>query len=233
MELRDRIEELFQEQVAELTGSAEFTRFEAGRAPAVEVHQLIANVVRSHLRSPKLLAFLYALSPPGKAADALQHNLLEELGVEDEVAHPVLLGRLAEAAGLGSQLARIAAEADQDLKRYVVEPLLYGSLRDVGLAALCEVVAFEYMLSRVATRMAHALMVHRDLPVDALEWFTHHSEVDVRHALEGLDNLVQYIRWYDVAEEDALTILKITFRENVFIKRYFGELAHAHSRRSL
>ena len=76
----------------------------------------------------------------------------------------------------------LEAQADEDLRRIVVDPLLYGTLREVGLAALTEIVAFEYMLSRVSGRIARALAQHRGLPAPALEWFTHHSEVDIRHA---------------------------------------------------
>ena len=80
----------------------------------------------------------------------------------------------------------LEAQADEDLRRIVVDPLLYGTLREVGLAALTEIVAFEYMLSRVSGRIARALTEHRRLSAAALEWFTHHSEVDIRHAEQGL-----------------------------------------------
>ncbi|MBI2467990.1 MAG: iron-containing redox enzyme family protein, partial [Candidatus Rokubacteria bacterium] len=112
-----------------------------------------------------------------------------------------------------------------DLRRIVVDPILYGTLRELGLAALAEITAFEYMLARVAGRIARALARHRGLAPAALEWFTHHSEVDIRHAEEGLANLEAYLRYYEFPEAEALTIVEMTLRENVFVKRYFGALA--------
>jgi hypothetical protein len=179
-------------------------------------------VARAHLRSPQLVAFLFAVAPPAAALHRLD-NLLEELGLEAPSArpHPDLLRDLLEGAGLGHRLALLEAQAEDDIRRVVTEPLLYGTLRDVGLAALTEIVAFEFMLSRVAGRIASALGTHASLPAPALEWFTHHSEVDVRHAEQGLANLATYIRYYGIAEEEALTIVEMTLRENVFARRYF------------
>ena len=81
------------------------------------------------------------------------------------------------------------------------------------------------MLSRVASRIAAALARHRGLGAEALEWFTHHSEVDIGHAEQGLDNLESYVRYHEFTPDEAFTIFDLTLRENVFIKRYFGEKA--------
>ena len=61
------------------------------------------------------------------------------------------------------------------------------------------------------------------LPARALEWFTHHSEVDIRHAEQGLDDLEAYVRYYEFADDEALTIVEMTLRENVFARRYFRD----------
>jgi len=224
--MRQRIERLFDRQVAEMVAREEFRDLETGRAPREDYDRFVASVVRTHLKSPQLVAFLYALAPP-RAADDLRHNLLEELGIEDEagVAHPSLLEALAKGAGLEARLPELDALAASDIQRTASDPLLYGTLREVGLAALCEVTAFEFMLSRLAGRIAHALSSHRGLPAESLRWFTHHSEVDVRHAEQGLDALEEYVRSYDFTEEDAWTIMEMTLRQNVFLKRYFGELS--------
>jgi len=124
---------------------------------------------------------------------------------------------------LGHRLAAIDAQATGDIRRVVTAPLLYGTLREVGLAALTEIVAFEFMLSRVSGRIARALATHRGLPVPALEWFTHHSEVDVRHAEQGLADLGAYAAYYEFTHDEALTIVEMTLRENVFARRYFRE----------
>ena len=214
------IQNLFERQVEAFTTSSEFVGLEAGRA---DYDAFIENVARAHLRSPQLVAFLYALAPPAAAADLLG-NLLEELGrQEGERPHPDLLKDLLAAAGLGGRLAAIEAQAADDIRRVVTDPLLYGSLREVGLAALTEIVAFEFMLSRVSGRLAGALTAHRGLPPTALEWFTHHSEVDVRHAEQGLADLAAYVAYYEFTDDEALTIAEMTLRENVFTRRYFRE----------
>lgn len=220
--LRDEIEAAFARQVERLTAFGPFRALEDGRATAEQYDAFIENVVRAHLRSPRLLAFLYALAPPA-AADDLRRNLLEELGVEDGLgrSHPDLLKDLLAGAGLTHRLAHVEVEADEDLRRIVVDPLLYGSLREVGLAALVEIVAFEYMLARLAGRLARALATHRGLPAPALAWFTHHGEVDVAHAAQGLDGLDAYVRHYGFTRDEALAIVETTLRENVFGRRYW------------
>ena len=230
MPTRSRIEALYAKQVADFSGCREFQALESGRATREAYDHFIGNVVRAHLRSPQLLAFVYSLAPP-VAAQNLLHNMLEELGIEEEdgTAHPSLLRELAVGAGLEARIPELERLADADIRRIVTDPILYGTLRDVGLAALAEIVSFEYMLSRVSSRIAKALSLHRGLSADTLQWFTHHSEVDVRHAEQGLDDLESYIRYYEFADDDAFTIVEMALRENVFIKRYFGEMALARA----
>ena len=216
---------LFERQVEAFTGSPEFAALEAGCG---DYDAFIENVARAHLKSPQLVAFLYALAPPAAARDLLG-NLLEELGLEaeSERPHPALLEDLLRAAGLGHRLVEVEAQAADDVRRIVTEPLLYGALREVGLAALTEIVAFEFMLSRVSGRMARALATHRGLAAPALEWFTHHSEVDVRHAEQGLADLGAYAAYYEFIDDEALTIVEMTLRENVFTRRYFRDATAA------
>lgn len=214
------IRQSFERQVEAFTASAEFQALETGHA---DYEAFLENVARAHLKSPQLVAFLYALAPPA-AAPTLQANLLEELGLgaDGQRPHPALLAELIRAAGLGHRLQDIEARAADDIRRIVTDPLLYGTLRDVGLAALAEIVAFEFMLSRVAGRIARALAQHRGLPAAALEWFTHHSEVDVRHAEQGLADLAAYVVYYDMTEDEALAIVELALRDDVFARRYFG-----------
>jgi len=228
MSLLSEIEAFFAKHVTAFTDCADFQALESGQAAQEDYTRFIRNVVRSHLKSPQLLAFLFALAPPD-VAENLLHNMLEELGIEEElgVAHPSLLKQLAVGAGLDHRLLELEALAAADLRQMIVDPLLYSTLKEVGLAALCEITAFEFMLSRVASRIARALAVHRGLSPATLEWFTHHSEVDIQHAEQGLNNLEAYIRYYEFSAEDALTILEMSLRENVFIKRYFDELSRA------
>jgi pyrroloquinoline quinone (PQQ) biosynthesis protein C len=219
----DFFAELFQAQTDGLTESRSFRRLVEGEATRAESDDFIRRVVKAHLRSPRLLAFLYSLAPPGEASTNLEHNMLEELGIEDETAHPELLRDLFRAVDTPEALVALEAEADEDLKRYTVDPLLYGTLKDVGLAVLAEVSSFEFMLSRVASTIARALERDRGLSGDSLAWFSHHSEVDIEHARQALRNLAAYIAYYRFDDEDAKAIVEGAFRENVFVKRYFGE----------
>jgi pyrroloquinoline quinone (PQQ) biosynthesis protein C len=221
-DLRAKIETAFERQVEGLTASPRFRALEEGRATAREYDAFVENVARAHLRSPQLVAFLYALAPPAVAAD-LRHNLLEELGLEDQAGrpHPELLRDLLTGVGLAHRLPQVEAQADEDLRRVVVDPLLYGTLREVGLAALAEIVAFEFMLARLAGRFAKALAAHRGMPASALTWFTHHSEVDVGHAEQGLADLEAYARYYDLDDDEALAIVEAALREDVFTRRYW------------
>ena len=228
MKFRTHVERVFQRAIDELTSCPEFMRLESGSARKCDYDRFILNVVRTHLRSPQLLAFLFSVAPP-EACDNLRHNMLEELGI-DEVngeSHPSLLHKLADGASLSPLMTDLEDQAAEDIRQVVVDPLLYPSLREVGLAALVEIEAFEYMLSRVATRIARALITYRKLSPDAVKWFSHHSEVDIQHAEQGLAILEDYIAHYELGTDEAQTIAEITMRENVFIRRYFGEKALA------
>jgi hypothetical protein len=216
MTLRERIEGLFETQVAELSASGEFRALESGTATPAEYDRFLADVVRTHLRATEYVAFLCALAPPATSESRLR-NLLEELH------HPGLLRQLAAGAGLSDRLPELEALAAADLRRLVVEPVLYRTLGEVGLAAFCEVVAFEYMLARLAGRIAAFLALHRGLGPVALRWWTEHADVDVQHAAEGLADLETYARYYGLADEDGLAIAELTLRENVFLRRYFRE----------
>ncbi len=223
-ELRALVEALFIEQVEELTTCARFRRLESGEASPEDYHRFVANLVRTHSRSPQLIAFLYSLASPDAAEDFL-HNLLEELGVEGESgeSHPGMLQDLAAAAGLSPVLPVLERLAADDLRDIVTAPLMYGTLKQVGLAALCEIVAFEFMLSRCASRIQRALEAHHGLPPDALRWFRYHAEVDIAHAEQGLEHLDTYVRYYGLAHDDARGIVELTLRENVFVTRYFDQ----------
>ena len=226
---RHHLESKFAQLTAELWACSDFKALEDGSASWDQYDAFVANLIRSHLRSPQIVAFLYALAPP-QATVSIEENMLEELGRGDEsgVSHPSLLEGLAAAAGLS--LAPIEDLAILDLRRMATEPLPYGTLRETGLVALTQVCSFEWMLSRTSSRMAAALSRHRGLSLGQLEWFTLHSEVDIQHAEEGLNNLIAYMAYYEFSTEDAEAIVEMALRENLFIKRYFGELPLARTR---
>jgi pyrroloquinoline quinone (PQQ) biosynthesis protein C len=222
---RSTLEAEYAAQCEAFTASDAFQALETGRATCEAYDAFIAGVCRTHLKSPQILAFLYAVAPPS-IADTIKHNMLEELGMDDgaHVSHPSLLLRLIEAAGFNRKARReLEAEAEDNLRRMCTDAILFGTFKEVGLNVMLEVTCFEWMLSRTASRIARLLRTNRQLPDESLRWFTHHSEVDLRHAEEGLHSVVTFLDYYEFDETDALSILEITFRENPFLKRYFGQ----------
>jgi pyrroloquinoline quinone (PQQ) biosynthesis protein C len=221
MQLRSLVEAEYAKQAEGFASTEFFQAIEQGAASRADYDLFIEGVARSHLKSPHVLAFLFALAPPSESRK-LKLNMLEELGLDGSgVSHPSLLFKLMEAAGFDeTRQARVEREAGEEHARVISSQILFGTLKELGLSVLMETAAFEWMLSRMASRMARALSDHRQLPAPSLEWFYHHAEVDLRHAEEGLDAVAAYAHAYGIADDDAETILEVTFRENVFIKRY-------------
>src|ERR1700736_6646997 len=103
MKIRSLIESEYAKETEAFTANYLFQSLERGTASRQAYDDFIANVCKSHLKSPHVLAFLFALAPPSDA-DNLRHNMLEELGLDDEgISHPGLLLELAEAAGFDEQ----------------------------------------------------------------------------------------------------------------------------------
>jgi len=220
-EVRGHLERAYAASVRELRRSPAYARLAAGEGTTAEYQALILRICETHLLSAHFVAFAYALAPPG-AAKSFEHNLLEELGAEGGEAHPRLLVRLLTAAGLGHEEAAVRSAGRLRLEEKVLEPLFYGSLRDVGLAALVEIVGFELMLSQVATEIAGFLGQRLGLSPEALAWFLHHSEVDVGHAEQGLDAVAEYVDHYGFALPDAMSIVDTALEQNIYVVRYFG-----------
>jgi len=228
MDIRTQIERYYAAHVQDFANSSRFQALEAGQLSRADMDQFIANLCRAHLKSPQILAFLYSVAPPA-AASAIQHNMLEELGLDDEgICHPDLLLELAAAAGFDeAQREALVEGAQENVRSLCTDPLMFGTIKELGLSVLLEVTCFEWMLSRLASRIGRALEQHRGLSPESLEWFYHHSEVDIRHAEEGITSVVDYLRYYEIDADELETILDITFRENIFLKRYFGAIALA------
>lgn len=230
MNIHHLVESQFARLAEEFASCRIFQELENGIASQQVYDDFVANLCRTHLRSPQILAFLYAVAPPSAVAN-LKHNMLEEMGLDEEgIAHPPLLLELAAAVGFDTA-ARVELEnaAQEELRRIVSDPILFGTLKEVGLNVLLETTSFEWMLSRLAKRIANFLAEHRGLSRESLKWFHHHSEVDIRHAEEGLQAVADYIAYYEFEPSEVEIILDVTFRENVFIKRYFGEILHCQN----
>ncbi len=221
MSARIVVEKRFGEQLEGLLRSPRWRALESGQAGRGLYLAFVENLCAAHLCSPQILAFLYALAPPSSAAK-LRENMLEEMGLDQEgIAHPSLLLDLARACGLGEEgCARVQKRARGDLSRMCMEALLLRTLKELGFAALVEVSAFEWMLSRTATTIAGFLRVSLGLNPKALLWFHHHAEVDVRHAAEALENIEDYAASYGFSKDEIGAMLDFVFRENIFIRRY-------------
>jgi len=228
MNIRHLLESQYAEQVKFFEKSSVFQQLELGHASLEFYNQFIANLCQTHLKSPQILAFLYAVAPP-ETVTQIKHNMLEEMGLDEEgICHPDLLYQLAVAAGFDEiQQAELTRAAQEQLRVMCTDPLMFGTIKELGLSVLLEVTCFEWMLSRLSGRIGKALETHRQLSPESLEWFYHHSEVDIRHAEEGLVSVAQYVNYYEIEPSELEAILDITFRENIFIKRYFGSLALA------
>ena len=225
------VEEIYQRQTEEFLASDAFGRLERGEASREDYDRFIGNIFRTHQNSPQFLAFLYSVSPPS-AQERVAHNLLEELGIEEEdgASHPELLTALIEGAGLGDRVAGLQHAAQEAMREVVCEPFLSGSLREVGLAAMAEIFSFEHMLAHTSTRIADMLATQRGLDESALTWFRHHSEVDIAHAQEALLTIDETVEYYEYDIEEARDVIDLTLRENVFIKRYFDPKALPEAR---
>jgi pyrroloquinoline quinone (PQQ) biosynthesis protein C len=228
MNTRHIIESQYAAQVKFFERSSVFQQLESGNASWGFYQQFIANLCQTHLKSPQILAFLYAVSPP-EAVPQIKHNLLEEMGLDEaEIAHPDLLYQLAAAAGFDEAAqAELTHAAQEQLRVMCTDPLLFGTIKELGLSILLEVTCFEWMLARLSGRIGKALETYCQLSAESLAWFYHHSEVDIRHAEEGLTSVTQYVDYYDIDSAELEAILDLTFRENIFIKRYFGAIALA------
>ncbi len=222
MTIRTQVENVYKSQTETFAASAPFQALEQGRAAPETYQQFLADLCRAHIQSPKILAFLYSVAPP-QSAEHVKHNLLEELGLEEsEESHPQLLARTIKAAGFDeAALARLEQEAQEEVRRMCTDPFLYGTLKEFGLHILLEVSSFEWMLSRLASRMGNFLVKHRRMKQDDLLWFFYHSEKDIQHAEEALDTIVDYVDYYGLSSHELDAVLDITFRENVFQRRYF------------
>jgi hypothetical protein len=214
MNSRTHIQALFQHATDEFTGCNEFSALEAGSARRRDYDRFIVNFLRTHLRSQQLLAFLFSIAPP-EASNLARQRIIDELGPQGTS----LLHKLADAASLSPLMVELEDQAVEDVRRIVVDPMLYPSLREVAFGALVEFEAFQYFLSRIGGRIAGALTRHRKLPPAAVMWFNRFSHINLDQSFTMLED---YLAYYEITPGHAQTIAEVTLRENVFIKRYFG-----------
>lgn len=212
----------FDEQLDGLVHSGGFTEIEAGRATADELQRFLENVYRTHVKSPQIVAMLYATSAPA-ATPSMLRNLCDELGLPgDGPSHPMLLRKMLDDLGVDATRQRaLEADAERNLLHLLSQPLMFPTLRETALGMLLEVSSFEWALSRVAGRLATAIERHWGLSPSTLRWFTIHAAVDVRHAAEAVDAVADFVEFFAVDAVDLQTVIELTFRQNVLVRRYF------------
>ena len=124
-------------------------------------------------------------------------------GSGEVVRYPDLLRDLMAGAGFSAAEADTAiAGAAERVRVLCARPLPFPTMREGGLSVLLEMLAFEHFLAHHAGRLAEALAAHYGLPRASLQWFALHSEVDVRHAEDGLEVARAYLaeKGYDTDE---------------------------------
>jgi muconate cycloisomerase len=86
---------------------------------------------------------------------------------------------------------------------------------------LLETMSFEFMLSRCSSEIAAALTDRYGFAKPALHWFALHSEVDIRHAEEGVTVIQDYLSFHQISDALFEQIAKVTLGEDLFVRHYF------------
>ncbi len=218
---REQIRAGYQASVHEFAGSAEFDTLVSGQATPEFVREFIRNVFRTHYLSSHIVALCYA-ALPSTTAPLLKANLLEEMGVGDgDPPHAALLVELAEGCGFtASEINELSADARRRVGEFCATRVALPTLREICLALLIETLSFEFMLSSCSRRIAAALAEHYAIPKSALRWFELHSEVDVRHAEEGLTVIEDYLAFHRINDAMFDRLQRLVLN-NVFRRHYF------------
>ena len=222
MSVEHSVKALMEQTSAEALADQRVQALLAGEMSPEEVRVFFRNFIVTHLNSVQILSFLFSVAPRDPL-NLVKENLLEEMGLEgSEKSHPDMLIDLARGLGFSEQdIVRLSVEADEARRVFSSSDVPYGSLRDLGLSILLETVAFEFFLSRVSDRIAESLTSHYGLAAEAVQWFTLHGEVDVRHAEEGRQTILSYASHYRFKPDEFEEIARKTFAENVVLNRYF------------
>jgi muconate cycloisomerase len=105
-----------------------------------------------------------------------------------------------------------------------------ATLRELCLSVLLETMSFEFMLSRCSSEIAGALSNRYGFAKPALRWFELHSEVDIRHAEEGVTVVQDYLAFHEIADELFDQIARFTLGENLFVRHYFPPSSRQRTR---
>jgi muconate cycloisomerase len=152
----------------------------------------------------------------------LRENLLEEMGhSEDEPPHSALLLKLAEGVGFTrTETERLVDDARRQVSLFCASRVPLATLREICLAVLLETMSFEFMLSRCSSQIHKALRQNYGIPQEALKWFELHSEVDIRHAEEGLTVISDYLDFHGIGGA-TFDLIQRNALADVFNRHYF------------
>ena len=218
----EKISQAFDNATRQFRQSDEYQALVAGRANIEAAREFLRNVFRTHFLSSHIVALCFA-SLPSRSAELLRENLLEEMGRSDtEKPHSALLLELARGIGFSqSETEGLIADARHRLAVFCATRIPASTLRELCLAVLLETMSFEFMLSRCSSEIAAALTSHYGFAETALHWFALHSEVDVRHAEEGVTVIQDYLSFHQASDDLFEQIASVTLGENLFARHYF------------
>lgn len=217
----EQIRSVFEKATTVFTDSREFQTLVSGQASQEFVREFLRNVFRTHYLSAHIVALCFA-ALPSDAAPLLKENLLEEMGhSEDEPPHSALLLKLADGIGCSEdEINNLIDDARRQVAIFCASRVPLATLREICLAVLLETLSFEFMLSRCSGTIAAALAERYAIPNAALKWFELHSEVDIRHAEEGLTVIENYLAFHQIGDAMFDLIERATLSK-VFTKHYF------------
>jgi muconate cycloisomerase len=217
-----RITQGFNDATRQFCDSEEYQDLVSGRAAPEAAREFVRNVFRTHYLSSHIVALCFA-SLPSSAAELLRENLMEEMGrSDDEQPHSALLLELAQGVGFTqNEIDSLVADARQRVALFCATRVPVATLRELCLAVLLETMSFEFMLSRCSSEIAAALTDRYGFAKPALHWFELHSEVDIRHAQEGVTVIQDYLSFHQISDALFEQIAKITLGDNLFVRHYF------------
>ena len=226
-----QITEVFENATRDFKESLAYRDLVSGEATAQSVREFIGDVFRTHYLSSHIVALCFA-SLPSAAAALLKENLLEEMGrSEEEKPHSALLIKLAQGAGFSEkEIDGLIDDARRQLALFCATRVPVATLRELCLSVLLETMSFEFMLSRCSSEIAGALSQYYAIPKPSLHWFELHSEVDIRHAKEGVTVILDYGTFHQISDGMFSQIAHLTLGDQVFGRHYFPLQSKRRSR---
>jgi len=218
----DQIAEAFDAATQEFRNGSEYRNLVSGEATGESAREFLRNVFRTHYLSSHIVALCFA-ALPSTAAELLKENLMEEMGRSDEEKpHSALLLAMARDLGFSdSEIGGLIADARERVALFCAARVPTATLRELCLGVLLETMSFEFMLSRCSSEIAAALTARYSIPKSALHWFALHSEVDIRHAEEGLTIVLDYLAFHRIADDLFHRIARASLGDNMFGRHYF------------